>query len=195
MGWRFALSMCASFVGGAIVAWTVLHGTERAPPPARATEVARPDAGRVGSVVAPAPSCDEAVAECEHVRDFYRAQLVVYEGAPQPWPVDVPETFRETQLRDTLVRSLDGVASVNELDCEEYPCIALVALTSDDQPCCTQIYERLPDYKIGGVKFYQTEDGRMVAAVALGAPERWNADVDTRAKWRMEQMVEGAQSR
>ena len=84
------------------------------------------------------------------------------------------------------------------MDCEEYPCIALVALTSDDQSCCTQIEERLPDpvrQKVGGANMYQTEDGRMAAALTFGAPDRWNADVNTRATWRMQQMVDEAQSR
>ena len=122
----------------------------------------------------------------------------MYEGAPQPWSADVPSAFTEAPLGETLARSFDGLATVKELDCEEYPCIALVALTSDDPSCCEQIEERLPDpvrQKVGGAYMYQTEDGRMAAALAFAAPERWNDDVSTRSTWRMKQMVEGAQDR
>jgi hypothetical protein len=48
---------------------------------------------------------------------------------------------------------------------------------------------------MGGANMYQAEDGRMVAALAFGAPDRWNDDVATRTTWRMEQMVEEAQDR
>jgi hypothetical protein len=196
MRWGFALSVCASFVAGAWVASSLQRRVETVPPP-KGGRTATLDAARAVTVSEPR-SCGELVSECEHARDFYRAQLVVYEGTPQAWPSDVPDAFRETALADTLRRSFDGLATVNEMDCEEYPCIALVALTSDDPSCCTQIEERLPDpvrQKMGGANMYQTEDGPMAAALAFGAPDQWNADINTRATWRMEQMVEEARSR
>ena len=196
MRWRFALSVCAAFVAGAFTGWIFRRGSER-PPVVGVADVEQPSVSRVARVGEPARSCDEKISDCEQARDFYRAQLVVYEGTPQPWPVDVPDAFRETALRDTLVRSADGIATVNEMDCEEYPCIALVAMTSDDPSCCAQIEERLPDsvrHKMGGANMYQTEDGRMAAALAFGSPDRWSEDINTRAWWRMQQMVEEAKN-
>jgi hypothetical protein len=135
MSWRLALTVCGSFVAGGAVGWwlrkpVVTEGGARVETTQRGVQVTR---------LAPDRSCDEAVAGCEQARDFYRAQLVVYEGTPQTWPSDVPSAFTEVPLRDALSASLEGLATVNEMDCAEYPCIALVALTSDDPSCCTQI--------------------------------------------------------
>jgi hypothetical protein len=191
--------MCASFVAGAATAWLlrepavidVVPNATSAPTEVaeRPVQVTRTAADR---------SCGEAVAECEHAREFYRAQLIVYEGVPQAWPAGVPGAFTEAPLRDVLARSFDGQATVNEMDCAEYPCIALVALTSDDQSCCAQLEELLPDpvrQKVGGANFYQTEEGRMVAAIAFGARAAWNADIEKRSTWRLQQMVDEAQDR
>jgi hypothetical protein len=191
MRWRFALSVCASFVAGALVTWSLQRNVESDRP--QDTRLNPPDAARVVTVREPARSCDEAIAECEHARDFYRAQLVVYEGVPQTWPSDVPSAFTEAPLREALANASEGVAIVEQLDCVEYPCIALVGLTSDDQSCCAQFEERLPDpvrQKTGGARIFQTADGRMNAALAFGARERWNDDATTmkhgseKRKWR-----------
>jgi len=197
MSSRLALLILGSFVAGGAAGWwlrepvvteVVRDGTD-VETAQRGVHVAR---------AAPDRSCDEAVAECERARDFYRAQLVVYEGMPQTWPSDVPSAFTEAPLREALANASQGVATVEQLDCAEYPCIALVALTSDDQSCCEQIEERLPDpvrQKTGGARIFQTEDGRMAAALAFGARDRWNDDATTRTRWRMEQMAEEAQDR
>ena len=196
MSSRSAVLVCASFVVGGAAGWWL-----REPAVIEAERDrggAQPTRGSQVTRVAPDRSCDHAVAECEQARDFYRAQLVVYEGVPQAWPADVPSAFTEAPLREALASASEGVAVVEQLDCAEYPCIALVALTSDDQSCCQQVEERLPDpvrQKTGGARIFQTEDGRMAAALAFGTRDRWNDDTTTRTQWRMEQMAEEASDR
>src|SRR6185436_14972214 len=110
MSSRLALLILGSFVAGGAAGWwlrepvvteVVRDGTD-VETAQRGVHVAR---------AAPDRSCDEAVAECERARDFYRAQLVVYEGMPQTWPSDVPSAFTEAPLREALANASQGVAT------------------------------------------------------------------------------------
>ena len=69
------------------------------------------------------PSMPE-LAQCEQLRDFYKAQLVVYEGTPQPWPTGGAPDFTEPNRARTLAASIAPVGRVESLDCNEYPCVA-----------------------------------------------------------------------
>jgi hypothetical protein len=140
-----------------------------------------------------AASASAELQECGRLRDFYKAQLVVYEGTPQAWPASSAAAFGEAALTPALRDSIAPVATLESLHCEEYPCVAIIRLNNYDNSCCTQVTDRLPDAirdRKGAMSFLQGDDGRMTAVMAFGDPRAWASDIDRRSNWRVDQLFQ-----
>lgn len=56
-----------------------------------------------------------------------RGQLAASEGQPQPWPTNVAAPLKPQALQDALEAHLGDRGEIIEADCEEYPCVHMVA--------------------------------------------------------------------
>lgn len=62
-----------------------------------------------------------------------RGALEAHEGKPQPWPTDAPAAYQPDAFRaklDAAVRTVPD-ASVVDVDCDEFPCVVVLATTSE----------------------------------------------------------------
>lgn len=62
-----------------------------------------------------------------------RGQLQAVEGSPQPWPANTPAQMRPEGYKALLSSLLDESEALIALDCEEYPCVALVEMPPDSK--------------------------------------------------------------
>ncbi|GDX78384.1 hypothetical protein LBMAG42_01950 [Deltaproteobacteria bacterium] len=145
-------------LGGAVITVTVYEGTATWTPsaeaPARVVAVGEsqsvqvpggPAGGGAGSGATSAPrpaSLPEALARIDTLeRQLAGARLQAginagivqtHEGVAQPWPKDVPAPFRPEAFRRHLDAALEASpgASVVEVDCDEFPCIAVLTTSA-----------------------------------------------------------------
>ena len=117
--------------------------------------------------VAPEALEDE-IADLEEELDRLRVeaamakgQLSHYEGDPQPWPEDVPQGFMptafETTVREALADRED--AELLDVDCSEFPCVAVIRSYSGEPDWHQGLQESIPD-----PEGYDGEVGKMVWA-------------------------------
>ena len=127
-----------------------------------------------------------------------RGQLALEQGTPVPWPDDVPEALRpaafEATVRAALVSS--GVAAdLEQVDCGEYPCLAILRPRSLDgdlgaaiKPFVAALEPVVPDVAAAliGTRFQDGDKEVGLVAVALGAPGdlETGGDVGRRTEWR-----------
>lgn len=70
---------------------------------------------------------EKAIAELTFERDILRGQLVAAGGEELPWPDDLPAELGPEQFEATLQAALgDFDAQIVEVDCSEYPCLAVL---------------------------------------------------------------------
>jgi len=140
-----------------------------APRPARRTSMA-------GEQADP-EALEEEIAELEQELDRLRVeaamakgQLSHYEGDPQPWPDDVPEGFMPTAFESAVTEALAGRedAELLDVDCAEFPCIAVIRSYSGEPDWHQGLHESIPD-----PEGYDGEVGKMVFATeSAGAGAR-----------------------
>lgn len=144
--------LLASVVGAAVTV-TVYEGTARIIPshaatvdvaagqtrsvgePAEAEAVAHGGGGRDGGEAAGAATGAARIAELEAELARLRLEnqlasgrLLAHEGKPYDWPAETPAGFRPAEF-EARVRAAAGVvpgAEVVAVDCDEYPCIAVL---------------------------------------------------------------------
>ncbi|MEM6929320.1 MAG: hypothetical protein AAF602_20445, partial [Myxococcota bacterium] len=88
---------------------------------------------RLADLTAQLDATRQELAASSFSRDLAQGQLEMLQGSESPWPDDVresltPERFEEA-LREQLA-DVDGV-DVDRLDCDEYPCVAVLRLAED----------------------------------------------------------------
>jgi hypothetical protein len=112
---------------------------------------------------APAPSTDlataspeELLAEIDRLRaenDGLRLQSSVargvvdhYEGVVQPWPDAVPAPFRPDAFPDAMREAVAEMedAELLDVDCEEFPCVAMIRTTTEHSDWARAVEEGLP---------------------------------------------------
>ena len=77
----------------------------------------------------------QAVAELTFERDALRGQVAAAGGVPMDWPEALPEALRPEGFEATLRAALgDSGYRVGEIDCSEYPCLAVLDLGVVDDP-------------------------------------------------------------
>lgn len=100
--------------------------------------------------------------------------------------------FGRESLERLLSTAWSGIATIDSLDCSEYPCLATVTLPSGEFACCSQLMEAAPqDLADAEVSNYYshlsvTEGGQVRAVVTLATEKHWSEDLDRRTKWRVE---------
>ncbi len=191
------------------LALAVLSGPGEAPPEApRAVRQRAPAAvvQRTRAASAPAPAAraeleraEEALSICELDRRLMSARLETYEGEFQDWPEQVEGRFEPDAVEDALQRAADrsGLAELALLDCDEFPCVAVLESSDPEEPCCVRLqrvlrdmpgYEDISRPSISGVV-----DGRPVMVVAIQPPGEGGAAIDARTGWRLNALYEGLQ--
>ncbi len=190
---RTLLLVAAGFLVGLAVGRITVPAPEAAPAPA--ASVATVPSVSIPAVSAtplrrPRPGVEtEDLAECRRSAAMLAGQLQTYEGVPQVWPAGVEGAFGAAELRSRLAVAWAGKAEVREVDCDEYPCLVELRLTTGDRSCCVQLDEALPPElasREGKSHITGTDDG-MYAVMAFGDPSRWSDDIDLRTSWRVDE--------
>lgn len=195
-------------------ALTVRAGETRRVGEARPTPTAE---SRPAVAQRPTPSADQAlslpearariaaledeVATLRLESDLQRGALEQSEGVPQDWPSGVAEAMREPGFRDALGQVLAERPGVELLgvDCEEYPCIALLQSPGDPSEWTRGLHEgisaQMADAGIEeagvGVWINQTEgasgeEPAVFAGLALVDPDHGGDENRRRTDWRVE---------
>lgn len=128
---------------------------------------------------------------CEAELAFARGQLATYEGHPQDWE-GVPESHSEQAMAALLSERWEGIAELQGLHCEEYPCIVEAVAIDGSEGCCVQMMDALPEgfERLGQTSLHQNDAGEMRFWVAFGSPERWGDAERLRTDWRVDQLLE-----
>lgn len=176
--------------------------------PAEAREVSSPAptepvvvVERAAPGVSPA-ALERAEAElsiCELDRRLMSARLQTYEGEFQDWPDRVEHRFEPDAVEEALQRTVDGsgLAELTFLDCDEFPCVAVLESVDPEEPCCVRLqrilrdmhgYEDISRPSISGVV-----DGRPVMVVAIQPPGEDGEVIGTRTGWRLNELYESLQ--
>lgn len=119
-----------------------------------------------------------------------------HEGKAQPWPPNAPAAYKPEAFRARLeaaVRTVPG-AAIAEVDCDEFPCVAVLATTSTADDWTDQlraVHDQMShDPAVGDVAVtamaQATDDGaaqhRLYAFALTPAPA--DADAQTRTQFR-----------
>lgn len=93
---------------------------------------------------------EEQVARLELENQVARGRLVGLEGKPLDWPADLPAAFRPDAFEAALRAAAAKVpgAEVVGLDCEEFPCIAVLRSTTGGpgwQPELARVHETMTE--------------------------------------------------
>ena len=126
-------------------------------------------------------------------------RLRIHEGDYQDWPSEVEPRFQPGALESALTETVEdgGMAELAMLDCDEFPCVAVIEASDPDQPCCIGLQRLLKDMEgyedaarpsISGVV-----DGRPVLVVALQPPGEAGEQVNDRLGWRLTEIYESLQ--
>jgi hypothetical protein len=183
-------------------------GEARAPssagsPPAVAQRPSPSDDGGLSLPEARAriAALEDEVATLRLESDLQRGALEQSEGVPQDWPQGVAEPLREPGFRKALGQVLAEHPSVELLgvDCEEYPCIALLQSSGDPSEWTRGLHEgisaQMADVGVEeagvGVWVNQTEgahgeDPVVFAGLALVDPAHGGDENRRRTDWRVE---------
>lgn len=102
----------------------------------RAVQVAVP-AGD-GAPEAQIEALEQAIAKLTFERDALRGQVAAAGGEPIPWPSNLAAALAPDQFESTL-RAILGEADIDvtEVDCSEYPCVAVLDMGETDDPMAT----------------------------------------------------------
>lgn len=138
-------------------------------------------------------------------RDMQNGALEALEGSPQEWPENVPAAFQEAGMADRL----DALATANPqlevvgLDCEEYPCLAIVRDHSGKagwmEGLQAKVADGWSDQDALGIGFWVHQSGEdpqesvNLAGIALRGDDDGTVDddaVDTRTQWRMDGWIQ-----
>lgn len=76
-----------------------------------------------------------------------RGQVSAMQGEPQDWPNDVPEALTERAFTDSIESAIAQIdhARIIEIDCSEYPCIAVMESLSDAEDWTQELEHALHD--------------------------------------------------
>lgn len=158
-------------------------------------------------------SPDELLAEIDRLKtenDGLRLQSKMaigqaehYEGVPQPWSDDVPASFRPDAFTDAMREAVEGIedAELLDVDCEEFPCVAVIRSTTDREDWARAIDEGLPD---AGALGFEGEVGKSIwahgtrgdegevrlAGVAFVPKDQYDEDAHQRTDFRTGQLLE-----
>ncbi len=109
---------------------TTATGSSRIPP-ARPLPAGATQAQTIAHLKERIDELEGALSRSEFTGAIAQGQLVAHVGAPQAWPEDVAEGLQPDAFSEHLeaaVEAFEG-AEVAEIDCSEYPCIAVLELT------------------------------------------------------------------
>ena len=149
---------------------------------------------------------DRLQAENENLRlqsTLAMGQAEHYEGVPQPWGDEIPASFRPDAFTDAMREAVEGIedAELVDVDCEEYPCVAVIRSTTDREDWARAIDEGLPDAASLGL---EGEVGKSIwahgtrgdqgevklAGVAFVPKDQYDEDAHQRTDFRTEQLFE-----
>lgn len=204
----------AAAAGGLVVAavLTTLGDAEdtAAPPssPERRAVAASP--GRLPTARPPSPpvtdlaEAEARIAALERELDeltlqhrVVRGRLAAFEGEPAEWPDETPAFLRPDAFRAALtdVAAADPAWDLADVECDEYPCVAVLAHVGDGElrDAIDGLEARIVPVEhrdaAGVLVMARDVNGEQIVGVAITAEA--GAD-DTRVRHRLEAAVEGA---
>jgi hypothetical protein len=133
-------------------------------------------------------------------RGLAENRVVALEGKPQPWPEDLPKGYSPEEFRATLTEALASQegAELVDIDCSEYPCIAVLDLPTEGGPqAARSLADKLTESGFEGdsdlmVMIGQREDeeGSQTVAVLSAMPEgEAQVGATDRTNFRMRQAM------
>jgi len=185
--------------------------------PARASAAERGREPRLGAEPArtdwAAASPDELLAEIDRLEaenDGLRLQSKMaigqaehYEGLPQPWGDEVPASFRPDAFTEAMREAAEGLedAELLDVDCEEFPCVAVFRSTTDSQDWARAIQEGLPEAADMGFEGEvglsiwahgtRGDEGEVkLAGVSFVPKDQYDEDAHQRTDFRAGQLLE-----
>jgi len=174
------------------------------PPPTQAprTEVriTRALPGVSPSTLADLEALEDELEICLFERRLLEGRLRIHEGEYQDWPAEVEDRFQPAALEDALIDAVEpsGLAEVAMLDCDEFPCVAVIEASDPDQPCCIGLQRLLKDMEgyedAGRPSISGVIDGRPVLVVALQPPGDAGEQVNDRLGYRLTETYEALQA-
>ena len=131
-----------------------------------------------------------------------RGQLGHYEGTAQPWPDDVPASFRPEAFESALEKALANAENLEllELDCQEFPCVAVIRSHTSVEGWIDGVRGRIDDPEAmgfgdgTGISIWasnsSTDDGdvRLVGFAAIPV-EEMDEDAHARTNFRANQLL------
>ncbi len=132
-----------------------------------------------------------------------QGQAEHYEGVPQEWDDGIPAGFRPDAFTDAMRTAVEGMedAELLDVDCEEFPCVAVIRSTTDRQDWAAAIDEGLPaaaDLGLEGevgksiwAHGTRGDEGEVrLAGVAFVPKEQYDEDAHQRTDFRAGQLFE-----
>ena len=165
----------------------------RPPAPRRSPSVVT---GRDPSLESYVEELEREVASLRLERDLQNGALDALEGEFQEWPSGISASFEESSFRAQFeaLASSDASLELVDVDCEEYPCMAVLRSYSDREDWIPGLRDQvLSDWEASGESFNasiqvsQTGTGEdAVRLVGIGISDANHAADETRSSWRME---------
>ncbi len=137
-----------------------------------------------------------------------QARVEAHEGAPQPWPEDLPPAWAPAAFESTLRAAIDAegmAAQLLSIDCSEFPCLALIEAdpeASEDARFddVKALIDRLKGNEelgeaaamLQGMVTRDDEGDHAVAGLALAPPERLDPELQSRLNYRLREAGEDA---
>lgn len=140
----FALGAAAGVLGAAL--WS-RPAVSAGPASRPATRAAAPSAALAPRLSPPAdlPACVDQLDALSVQLAVLEKQLAAYGGARAEWPDDAPAAVRPEAVRAWLEEEMQGEpVSLETLDCDEYPCVAVFRY-AEGQPTSTEVIGPLHD--------------------------------------------------
>lgn len=179
----------------------------KAPPVARVVEPAPPAADVAGRITAKEREIARLQEEVTALRADNAASqehIAAIEGKPKAWPANLPAGFRPDAMESRINAMLEksGLGTLTDLDCDEFPCIAVIETKQggDDwnkklQGALSEL-ARSPD--LGGrvsmaMSGSRREDGDKTTqanAVAFAPADMFDADLQKRTSNRAQTSLE-----
>lgn len=193
------------FLVGAGVGWIATSSLRAAPLPVEPTAPAEAptraaEAERAGlsSEGERAPDCREEAAQARELRKRLRALEPASSAAKDrsrppsprcaivPWPTDLPDMYREEGMRAVIGEELRGREF--ELDCSEFPCVAVVRhLSEQDNPAA--IFKKGSYAEARVFDFVFGMHGGSHSFLAPVPPESMNRDLWLRVERRVHSQI------
>lgn len=157
---------------------------------------------RLSASARPGVDAEAALQEAELRARLLQGQVNALQGTPTPWPDDLSAGHQPEAIRQMLVRAVveRGLGTLAAMDCDEYPCVALIQRQAAPSDWVEQVKSALsPELEAGylpqtGLGLWANSSGEGDAqqgqiAVAI-VPAGGDGNAETRLNTRARDLLE-----